>query len=183
MGIFRQKPDPLVIRQRNHSALGQLNLWLPPLIAICVIATESTKTFGADHTSRFLRPLLEHLFGHFGDSVWDEFHHLLRKSGHFLGYGLVCLAFLRSWLLIFAGTVDLSITAWRIRASLTAILSTATIASLDEWHQTYLPNRTGNATDVLLDTCGATTIVLLTWLILWRGRISRDRRISRTVAI
>ena len=180
MGIFRQKPDPLVIRQRNHSGLGQINIWLPPLLAICVIATESTKTFGADHTSRFLRPLLEHLFGHMGDAMWDVLHHLLRKSGHFIGYGLVCLSFLRSWLLLIAGTVDLSVPSWRIRASLAAILSTATIASLDEWHQTYLPNRTGNATDVLLDTCGASTIVLLVWIILWRRSVSSGRRIART---
>ena len=32
----------------------------------------------------------------------QEAHHLLRKSGHFLGYGTLCVLFLRAWLLTLA---------------------------------------------------------------------------------
>jgi VanZ family protein len=32
---------------------------------------------------------------------------------------------------------------------------TALVASLDEWHQTFLPSRTGAFRDVVLDTIGA----------------------------
>jgi VanZ family protein len=40
------------------------------------------------------------------------------------------------------------------------------VASLDEWHQSYLPSRTGSIHDVFLDTCagiGAQILVLL-WM-------------------
>jgi hypothetical protein len=38
--------------------------------------------------------------------------------------------------------------------ALLALLGTALVASCDEWHQTFLPNRTGTPWDVLLDCCG-----------------------------
>ena len=46
------------------------------------------------------------------------------------------------------------------------------MASLDELHQTYLPNRTGSLWDVLLDCCGAIALQLLVyaWLRLFRPK-------------
>jgi VanZ family protein len=38
------------------------------------------------------------------------------------------------------------------------------VASLDEFHQTFLPNRTGSPWDVLLDCCGAMTLQLVVYL-------------------
>jgi VanZ family protein len=175
LSIFRHKPDPLVIRQQT-SGYGQIRVWLPTILAIVVIMVESTPTFGADHTGGWLRSFLEPVFGPMGDQSWAELNHILRKTGHFLGYGTVCLAFLRSWLLIIAGKVDISRTAWRVRSSLLAILSTAGIASGDEFHQTFLPNRTGNAFDVLLDSTGATCAVLIIALLFWRKSKHRRRR-------
>jgi VanZ family protein len=46
------------------------------------------------------------------------------------------------------------------------------IASCDEFHQTFLPNRTGSPWDVLLDCCGG----LLVQLLLWFWMSSRSRR-------
>ncbi|HEV2619124.1 MAG TPA: hypothetical protein VGU23_04210, partial [Acidobacteriaceae bacterium] len=60
-----------------------LSVWLPVLFAIAIIATESTDTFSAQHTSSWLRPILERFLGRFTDPGWDSFHHYLRKSGHF----------------------------------------------------------------------------------------------------
>jgi VanZ family protein len=173
--IFTHKPDPLVIRHRT-SGFGQIRVWFPVAIAVAVIAIESTSLMGADHTSGWLLPIFEALFGHIRENRWLEFHHILRKCGHFLGYGLVCLSFLRAWLLTFAGQVDVRLLLWRVRSSAAAICSTAVIASLDEWHQTTLPNRTGQASDALLDTCGATVTVLLVWFLVWRQPARRRRR-------
>ena len=33
------------------------------------------------------------------------------------------------------------------------LLGTALVATLDEWHQSYIPTRTGTYKDVILDTC------------------------------
>jgi VanZ family protein len=56
-------------------------------------------------------------------------------------------------------------------------MGTALVASLDELHQSYLPNRQGSPWDVLLDCCGAITIQLLVYIWL---RLFRPRRLMRT---
>jgi len=42
---------------------------------------------------------------------------------------------------------------------LLALLSTGLLASWDEWHQSFLPNRTSSPWDVLLD-CTGTAVML-----------------------
>ena len=154
--IFLRRPTPPT---RVHTGLrGFLFVWLPAILGMIVIAIESTPTFSAAHTSRFLRPFGEFLFGHISDANWDETNHILRKSGHFLGYGTLCLLFFRSWLWTLATNLRLSDGVWRLRAWLLAILSTFVVASCDEIHQSFLPSRTGTFTDVVLDTCGATIV-------------------------
>jgi VanZ family protein len=57
-----------------------------------------------------------------------------------------------------------------------ALLGTALIASADEYHQSYLPNRTSSPWDVLLDCCGAITLQLLVYIFM---RINRPKRLAR----
>jgi VanZ family protein len=47
-----------------------------------------------------------------------------------------------------------------------AILGTAIVATSDEFHQSFLPNRGASPWDVLLDCCGAVTMTLIAWVIL-----------------
>jgi VanZ family protein len=154
-----------------------LSSWLPAIAGIAIICVESTGTFSAQNTSSWLRPIFERMFGAFHDATWDSFHHSLRKTGHFLGYGALGLAFLRAWLSTLRGDVQLgrsmqsSLLAWRLRATALAILSTAFIASCDEFHQAFLAGRTGLPSDVLLDTCGACALCLLVWLVRFRGAV------------
>ena len=42
-----------------------------------------------------------------------------------------------------------------------ALLGTAVVAGSDEFHQSFLPNRTGIPSDVLLDCSGAFVLLLL----------------------
>lgn len=131
-----------------------LLVWMPAMIGVAVIVTESTATFSAANTSSWLRPIMERWFGHFGTEAWEEFHHLLRKTGHFTGYGTLCVLFLRGWLLTFALDVALTMRAWRWRSWIFGVASTFVVASGDELHQSFLPSRTGLFSDVVLDTCG-----------------------------
>jgi VanZ family protein len=117
-------------------------------VGIAVIAVESTKYLGSDQTSHPLRVLFEHLFGPVSDVSWGDIHHAIRKCGHFLGYGALGLAWLRGWWMSLPRSrffVDISL----------GLAGTALVASSDEWHQAFLPNRTGSPWDVLLDCCGA----------------------------
>lgn len=142
-------------------------VWFPVAIALAIIATESTDTFSAEHTSGWLRPIAEHLFGPLRDASWELFHHYLRKTGHFIGYGTVGLTFLRAWLYTLALRGRTALLSWRLEASVLAILSTALVASCDEFHQSFIPSRTGTPVDVLLDTCGATALCIFVWIVCW----------------
>jgi VanZ family protein len=146
-----------------------ISAWLPVLIGIAIIAIESTETFGSNHTSAPLRRVWEALFGVVTDPRWDVIHHILRKCGHFFAYGFIGLAWLRAWWM----TLPLS---HFITDATLALLGTALIASCDEIHQTFLPNRTGSAWDVLLDCSGALVLELIVYLF---ARSFRPKRLAR----
>jgi VanZ family protein len=143
-------------------------VWTPALLGVVVIAIESTATFSAANTSSWLRPIAEAIFGRLSDPTWELAHHLLRKTGHFLGYGTLCVLFLRAWLLTLAERQRLTDRAWRLSSWVRAILSTAFIASCDEFHQSFLPSRTGKFSDVVLDTIGATILSGVILAAVWR---------------
>ena len=144
-------------------------VWLPVVVGIAVIILESTEWFGSNHTSRPLRRIFEALFGNISNPRWETIHHYIRKSGHFLGYGFIGLAWLRAWWLTLPHSRFLP-------DALLALLGTALVASCDEWHQTFLPNRTGTPWDVLLDCTGAITLQLLVYIFM---RSFKPKRLAR----
>jgi len=153
----------------RRSTLFWIGAWLPVFLGICVIAVESSASFGADYTSGPLRWIWEHLFGQVSDERWQLFHHLIRKTGHFVGYGTMGVLWLRAWWL------SLPRAGFLLNAAL-ALLGTALVASTDEFHQSFLPNRTGVPSDVLLDCSGAVVLLLITYLCIrlrWPKRITK----------
>jgi VanZ family protein len=58
-----------------------------------------------------------------------------------------------------------------------ALIGTAIVASTDEFHQSFLANRTGIPSDVLLDCFGASVLLLLAYIAL---RIGAPKRRSRS---
>lgn len=144
--------------------------WLPALIGLCVIAIESTGTFTASNTSRWLRPLWQSIFGALSDPAWEKTHHYIRKTGHFIGYGTLSLLFLRGWLRTLLRGAKETLYGFRLHAAALAILCTFLTASVDEFHQTFIPGRTGLLRDVVLDTAGGLTAHLLFALIVWVPR-------------
>ena len=139
--------------------------WLPAMFSVLVIFLESTATMSAANTSRWLYPLWVHLFGPLTAQHWAEIHHVIRKTGHFVGYGLVSLAFFYSWRQTFYRMAVRHWSLWR-RSSLAAVLCTLCIASMDEYHQSFLPSRTSSPIDVCIDVSGAIAAQLLLLLIL-----------------
>ena len=154
---------------RRRSTWFWVNAWLPVLLGVLAISLESTEYMGADHTSGPFRMLFEALFGPVGDERWELVHHLIRKSGHFLGYGVIGLAWLRAWWMTLPRSRFL-------HDALLALAGTLLVASADEWHQTCLPNRTGSAWDVLLDCCGAISLQFLVYLYM---RTMKPKRLAR----
>ncbi len=156
-------------KSENRDIKFWISTWLPVLIGIAIIAVESTETFGANHTSGPLRRLWEALFGAVTDPRWEVIHHILRKCGHFFAYGFIGLAWLRAWWMTLPKSKFLTDAAL-------ALLGTALIASCDEIHQTFLPNRTGTFSDVLLDCSGALVLELIVYLF---ARSFRPKHLAR----
>jgi VanZ family protein len=135
--------------------------WLPTLLWLCVIAIESTDWLSSHHTSRILYPLFHWLFG-ITPEQFAPFHAVLRKAGHVVGYGLLSVLAFRSW----RGSAPAPRPVWSFAWARNALLLTAATASLDEWHQTFIPSRTGTIWDVLLDTAAGLAAQILIYLLI-----------------
>jgi VanZ family protein len=137
-----------------------LKAWIAAILWLIVIAIESTAYLSAHNTSRFLYPLLHFLFGldHARFEVW---HHYIRKGGHVFGYGLLSILLFRAWRETLPAPGN---PKWTLRWTGIALLGTAFVASLDEWHQSFLPSRTGRWQDVVLDMCAGMAAQFLIFL-------------------
>jgi len=144
----------------RFSRLQPILNWIPALLSVAMITFESTATMSADNTSRWLYPLWVWLFGPSSASAWAEVHHLIRKSGHFAGYGIVSITFFYGWKKTLEGAARPA-RAILISAAARAVLCTVIIAILDEYHQSFLPSRTSSPIDVCIDACGAIAAQLL----------------------
>jgi VanZ family protein len=139
-----------------------LKAWIAAILWLIVIAIESSAMLSANNTSRILYPLLHFLFGI--DPVrFHHWHFYIRKTGHVVGYAILSFLLFRAW----RATLPVASNArWIFRWANIAVLGTTFVASLDEWHQSYIPSRTGAVHDVILDTSAgiAAQIVLYLWL-------------------
>jgi VanZ family protein len=153
-----------------------LKAWIAAILWLIVIAIESTALASSENTSRILYPLLHYLF----NMDWERFdywHFYIRKTGHVFGYGMLCFLLFRAW----RATWPLNSAKWSLRWAGLAVLGTAIVASLDEWHQSFIPTRTGRWQDVVLDTCAgiaAQILILLWWQIFSRRRSGSVRQMS-----
>ena len=81
---------------------------------------------------------------------------LIRKGLHFFGYGLIGVLFY-----LLYRKIHLKF------AALYAVGTIFIVASLDEFRQTFVDGRTGIFDDVLLDTSGAITMIILFKILLF----------------
>lgn len=147
----------------NSSTKRILRVWLPSAIWLAVIIIESTNLGSSDHTSRILYPIFHYLFG-MNPQRFAVIHMVLRKTGHFVGYATLSVLLFRSW----RGTFPRLSTRWCLQWATLAFACTALVASLDEFHQTFLPSRTGAFHDVVLDSTAALVAQIAIFMILRR---------------
>ena len=89
-----------------------------------------------------------------------------RVTGHLLAYALLA-------------ALVLAALSWgrrpRLRDVLIAFSLTVAYALTDEWHQSFVPNRTGRLDDVVTDAIGALIGLAVAWLTinLWANRRER----------
>lgn len=146
--------------------------WIAAGLWLFLIAIESTDWLSANNTSRFLYPFLHWLTG--VDSLTFTFWNFyIRKTGHVVGYFLLSFFLFRAW----RATIPVfQRKNWSLQWARIAFFMTALVASLDEWHQTFIPSRTGTVHDIALDSAAA----LLAQLLIYAWFHFRDS--SRSVA-
>jgi VanZ family protein len=145
----------------NSNRNQLLKAWIAAILWLIVITIESSSLLSASNTSRILYPLLHYLFG-MEPATFEPIHFFMRKSGHVVGYGILSILLFRAWRTTLPAVGD---SKWAWRWANIALVGTALVASLDEWHQSFLPSRTGRWQDVVLDTCAGlgAQIILFFW--------------------
>lgn len=139
--------------------------WWPAFVWIGLIMFESTDSWSSQNTGSVLYVILTHLFGHIDFNKFFVFHHYLRKTGHVVGYGMLGVLLLRGWRATLVRN-----RAWWWRPSWLSWLGTAFVATMDEWHQSYIPSRTGSIWDVALDSVAGAAFLLAAYFWLRRSK-------------
>jgi len=158
-----------------------LRNWWPVVFWLGIIRASSTDTGSANNTTAVLYKVMAFVSPHVDHAFVERLDEVLRKTGHFVGYGLLGALVLlamrntnrdrlrpllrRPWGIYLH---DL----WRLEWAVVGVMVTIVTASFDEIHQTFIPSRTGRWQDVLLDACGA--VVLQALLYLFAARTARQ---------
>ena len=144
--------------------------WVPVFFGLSVIWMESTVTMGAANTGRWLLDICHALWGQTDTASFETAHILLRKLGHFTGYGILSVLFYRAWYVTVGLFWKGSRSGLRLEAAGLAVFCTFLVASMDEWHQSFLAGRVSSFHDVMIDTGGALVFTTLVMLLVARRR-------------
>jgi VanZ family protein len=136
----------------RRSKGGALRAWLLVAVWLAIIAVESNDVLSSGTTGGLLSLLLTPIFGPVAPEKIHLINVVLRKIGHFVGYGVLSVLLFRAWR---ATLPSILRRLWEMRWAILALAVTVAVAVADEWHQTRLASRTGSALDVMLDTSGA----------------------------
>lgn len=142
------------IEKEKSSRRGRVIRYAPFLIWASIIFIASSSTGSAENTSRFIRPLLEFIFHSASEDFVSWIHFLIRKSAHFVFYGILAVLAMRAF-------IDSHKALLASSPAGAALVATLLIASLDEFNQSMNPERTGSPADVLLDLSGAVVFLLI----------------------
>ena len=162
--------------------------WWPVLVWLGIIRLESTEIASSANTSGLLYAVLSNVVPHVNPHVVQGLNEVLRKTGHFFGYGILgALVFYalrntnRDWLapLLLRRWGFYRQDFWRMEWAMLGMLVTITTASLDEIHQSFMPSRTGRWQDVVLDACGAAALQIIIYVFSLRALNRRRERVGR----
>jgi VanZ family protein len=120
-----------------------------------MISGFSTHYFSDEHTSRIIIPALHWLFPSARPRMLHLMHLGIRKLAHIVEFGAFSVTVFRG---VRAGR-----SGWRWSWALTTLVVAVAYASLDEWHQSFVPLRQATPRDVAIDTFGALLAQGMVW--------------------
>lgn len=138
---------------------GEENFWLyaPLIMWIGGIFYFSSSKGSMPCAAPYFVPLLHLLFPRADGEHLNIYHRVVRKLIHFFGYAF--LALLAS-IVLYNSTLIVAARFWHFCAFALVL----TVASLDEFRQSFSPERVGSLADVALDCAGGLTAIFLFWL-------------------
>ena len=151
---------------RNRSRVWRYG---PLLFWMAFIFFASTAEFSASNTSRIIGPLVKWLFPQISEENLALAHSITRKLAHFAEYAIL------GWLAARAFSTSSS-RMLRVRWFLISLLLVIIFSLSDEYHQSFVPSRTGSVYDSLIDLVGGLTALLV--YLLWRKR--KERALSES---
>lgn len=137
--------------------------WLPAALWTGLVLYASSDTFSAENTGGILQAIVAATLGTLSPRTFAALHFLVRKCAHLTEYGILSLLWLRAWRAGRGGFV------WNW--GLAAVGIAVAVAIADEVHQSFVPSRSGEVRDILLDATGALLAQILVWVVIsLRGR-------------
>jgi VanZ family protein len=127
-----------------------LTYWLPPIAWAAMILAASSDVFSTAHTGGWIEIVISWLGRSLSPTALDLLNQILRKLGHVTAYGILSAL----WFRALRGERS----RWNPQWAIGAIVLTALVASVDEYHQSFIPSRTGTWHDVVLDTSAAIVV-------------------------
>ncbi|GEL07377.1 VanZ family protein [Salisediminibacterium halotolerans] len=141
---------------------GRMSAWVPVFLWMGVIfffSAQPGETSGAlsGGVVAFVFDVVQSAV-FFAELDADGFHLFIRKAAHFVIYAILAVLILRA--LYFADAPAV----FAQRKGLWAWVLATVYAAIDETHQLFVPGRSGEVSDVLLDSAGALFGLMLCWV-------------------
>jgi VanZ family protein len=148
--------------------ISVLRYWVPLAIWLVVIFSASADAQSTERTSRFLEPFLRWLNPHISAETIGAVRLFVRKSAHAAEYAILAWLTWRAFRRPTRG--DRRPWSWPLAGCVLALVIVYAVS--DEWHQAFVPNRTGTVKDVCIDAAGGILGLTLVWLRYRRPRQS-----------
>ncbi len=142
-----------------------MKYWVPVILWLAFIFWMSTGTFSSENSSLVIEPVLRFLAPEISSQAVELIHGIIRKAGHVTEYFILGLLLFRA----FRGP---SGKPWQWTWAFFAVIGAVLWSLSDEYHQSFVPTRTGSFTDVGFDAAGGILAQLASWL---RLRTRQDK--------
>ena len=150
IGTGAPRLSDLTPSRRRLSRFGPLVVWA------ALIFIGSSGVLSGSHTSIVVRPVLW-LFPHVSEATLAFIHFIVRKAGHFTEYAILALFAVRAFR-------TSSREVLRSRWFWVSLLFVVAYALSDEFHQSFVPSRTGSVFDSMIDSAGGLFALTIIWL-------------------
>jgi VanZ family protein len=131
-----------------------LSRYLPLVVWLAFISFASSDSFNAANTSRIIGPLVLWLFPNTSAETLLSIHLITRKLAHLTEYAILGLLAARAFRTSSRAAISK-------RWFLISLILIVAYALLDEYHQTFVPSRTGSIYDSFIDMLGGLTALIV----------------------